>query len=227
MPLVLALLLLCACSSGSEYRRGTHVRPPSFHPAQDAPHTVGQPGHLQPRTDYPRSPHTRVLPQTPGTARQPGLWAGGGDVTVIDPKEITVLGVELLLPPEMYDGEAGDAGPTILCAKHWNAVLATDAAKWLREMKDDAARRCLVALMNEACVDLPELVHEGIDKPAGIVSLEMRRRHPEMKRRAEAFTDMMCRDVRTAGFYIARFKNLVEQYQDTAVRDMLGRSNDR
>jgi hypothetical protein len=47
------------------------ARPPAFNPAQDAPHTVGQPGHLAPEP-LPRSPHKRVLPPERG----PGIWAG-------------------------------------------------------------------------------------------------------------------------------------------------------
>lgn len=44
---------------------------PAFNPVQDAPHTVGQPGHLAPEP-LPRSPHKRVLPPEKG----PGIWAG-------------------------------------------------------------------------------------------------------------------------------------------------------
>jgi hypothetical protein len=73
--LAVAVLMLagCAATGGGEYRRGTPapVAPP-FNPATDAPHTVGQPGHLRPQT-LPRSPHTRELPP-PGD--WPGLYSG-------------------------------------------------------------------------------------------------------------------------------------------------------
>lgn len=46
-------------------------RPPPFNPAMDAPHTMGQSGHLAPEP-LPRSPHKQVLPPQAG----PGIWAG-------------------------------------------------------------------------------------------------------------------------------------------------------
>jgi hypothetical protein len=66
------MLFLSACAAGPEYHQGAYrPAPPMFVPSQDAPHTVGQPGHLRPQKDYPKSPHKRPLPPT----REPGIWA--------------------------------------------------------------------------------------------------------------------------------------------------------
>jgi hypothetical protein len=53
---LLFVLLLTGCSSSTPLRRGTPVAPPTFRPAEDAPHTVGQPGHVRQPQSYPRSP---------------------------------------------------------------------------------------------------------------------------------------------------------------------------
>lgn len=81
----LALLLALACAGPeripSTYAQGAPMppRPPPFNPAQDAPHTVGQPGHLAPPVrPQPNPVPGRVLPQTPETRREPGIWASDG-----------------------------------------------------------------------------------------------------------------------------------------------------
>lgn len=74
---------LAGCSSTpdapSQYERGTYRPPPrapTFEPNHDAPHTTGQPGHLRPMPQVEPGPRPkRLLPQTPETARQPGIWA--------------------------------------------------------------------------------------------------------------------------------------------------------
>lgn len=121
------------------------------------------------------------------------------DVPEVDPKEFTILGVVLPLPPEAYEGKPADIQPAMECAKHWNKVLGTAAAKWVHDLKDDAVRRCLVAFMNGVCATLPDALQEHIMKPAGVVSLDVRKYTPEMTRRADAFIDLMCRDARTIG----------------------------
>jgi hypothetical protein len=114
MHRLLPLLLLAACSSTPdvppEYRQGVYrPAPPVFNPAQDAPHTVGQPGHLRQPQEYPKSPHKRELPPT----KEPGLWAGDGEqasIGIDTERGPVVLGVPLAVfdPPapanldEMY-----------------------------------------------------------------------------------------------------------------------------
>jgi hypothetical protein len=159
----------------------------------------------------------RYLPPT----REPGIWAADdNDVTEVDPKEFTLLGVVLPLPPEAYKGKPADIQPAIDCTRHWNKVLATDAAKWVHDVKDDAVRRCLAAMMNEACMSLPEAAHEQM-KSAGVISIALEKDLPARRRRAEAFVDLMCRDARTIGFYIDRLIKLVPSYQEVAIRDIV------
>ena len=72
IPLLL-LALSCASPEHGELHKGTYrppARAPAFSPAEDAPHTTGQPGHIRQRPE--RSPHKRVLP--PST--ESGLWSG-------------------------------------------------------------------------------------------------------------------------------------------------------
>jgi hypothetical protein len=72
-----------ACVSSQEaptvYGQGIvrPVRPPTFRPVDDAPHKTGQPGHVPGVrvAPEPQPKPTRLLPQTPETARQPGIWA--------------------------------------------------------------------------------------------------------------------------------------------------------
>lgn len=189
--------------------------PAPFNPALDAPHTIGQPGHLDP-VAYSKSPYGRVLPETPETRREPGIWAGKESVTVIDPQALTLLGV--VLPIFANEDGVGDAGPTMLCAKHWNMALATDVAKWVHEIKDQAVRGCLAALMHEECAKVPELMNDFL-KSHGIVDMNARKMLPEVLRRAEAFTDMMCREARSTGFYADRFRKLVPIYHGLVARE--------
>lgn len=217
------LLLSLACSTpGPVYERGTFTPPPPA-PTRPGiglpqPHMPGQ--HVRPKVE-PNPRPKRHLPPTPGGG--PGIWAMDDDVPEVDPKEFTILGVVLPLPPEAYEGKPADIQPAMECAKHWNKVLGTAAAKWVHDLKDDAVRRCLVAFMNGVCATLPDALQEHIMKPAGVVSLDVRKYTPEMTRRADAFIDLMCRDARTIGFYIDRFKKLAPDYYEVAFRDALGR----
>ncbi len=73
------VLLLVGCSAPNarrEFRQGAGVpvEAPEFDPAFDAPITTGQPGFATSRPE--RSTHTRVLPETPQSRREAGIWAG-------------------------------------------------------------------------------------------------------------------------------------------------------
>lgn len=87
--LILLFLTACATSAPSRYEQGAfRPAPPVFVPSQDAPHTVGQPGYVTPPASQPeRSPHTRVLPETPETRREPGLWAGDEPKATVDDED--------------------------------------------------------------------------------------------------------------------------------------------
>lgn len=100
----LAVLLAgCAATPPTQYAQGVPVAPraPSFSPTLDAPITVGQPGYVGPAENLPRSPHGRVLPQTPETQREPGLWVGDqprGSFSPWSDREPIIVGVVLPEP---------------------------------------------------------------------------------------------------------------------------------
>lgn len=142
------LLLLASCTSGpSEFHRGTMVAPPPApaRPGVGAP-IRGQPG--EPHA-YPRSPYTRVLPETPDSLREDGLWSGGGPVASTSPLA-PVLGV-IVPTPQNYES---DSDPNAFCAalvEHGGD--ATPAfARALRALGDDA-KRCFVARAMVACME--------------------------------------------------------------------------
>jgi hypothetical protein len=73
--LLSAVVAITACTSpeSSEFHKGTLTRPP---PAPAARPGVGAPMYGQPGPQmHPRSPHGRVLPETPETRKGPGIWA--------------------------------------------------------------------------------------------------------------------------------------------------------
>lgn len=75
LPLLAALAL--GCSSGTQYERGayaTPVRAPTFSPAEDAPHTRGQPGYVNGQR-VQRSPNRRYVEPS----REPQMMAADGD----------------------------------------------------------------------------------------------------------------------------------------------------
>lgn len=69
-------------------------RAPAFNPAEDAPHTYGRP-----EQGYPRSPYTRILPQTKETRQEDGLWSAEAPVAAI-PDKFTILKIPLPYPQE-------------------------------------------------------------------------------------------------------------------------------
>lgn len=75
LPLIAALAL--GCSSGTQYERGAYtppVRAPTFSPAEDAPHTRGQPGYINGQR-VERSPNKRYVEPS----REPQMMAADGD----------------------------------------------------------------------------------------------------------------------------------------------------
>jgi len=92
MPLLLLILLLSACAANQS---AFPVAPP-FSPVLDAPVTVGQPGYVGELERAPRSPHKRVLPQTPETRKEAGIWAANAPSQT----EPVLLGVRLPVPPD-------------------------------------------------------------------------------------------------------------------------------
>lgn len=77
LPIAAFALHMAGCSSSSQYERGAYtppVRAPTFTPAEDAPHTRGQPGYVNgQRVD--RSPNRRYVEPS----REPQMMAADGD----------------------------------------------------------------------------------------------------------------------------------------------------
>lgn len=82
LPRLTALALVCllpaACAAPTQYERGAYVvRPPpasTFNPAEDAPHTAGQPGYIDGRR-VERSPNKRYV----SPSAEPQMMAADGD----------------------------------------------------------------------------------------------------------------------------------------------------
>lgn len=163
MRSILFALLLTSCASGpSEFHKGaTPTRAPSFNPTTDAPHTVGHPGHLRPEA-LPRSPHTRVLPQTPETHAQPGLWAtkASADEAHDPPEWMTRPPIALgwHIPLLMNDREEylNDVFqyPIRRCAAMIDEVVRTVIPHDELAALSGDERRCVVALLNSHCLML-------------------------------------------------------------------------
>lgn len=156
------LLVACAPSAPSQYEQGAYrppVRAPVFNPATGAPHTVGQPGHLDPNA-YPRSPYTRVLPETPETRREPGIWAANPPRTSVKPpkwedREPVVLGIEL---PEPDDSSEAFRMQNRICAEIFarfdERYMKGAASTW-----GDVQRRCFVAFVYAECAQREKKWH--------------------------------------------------------------------
>lgn len=144
MKYALFLLLLSCGAPGHEYMRGTMVAPPPapVRPGVGAP-IRGQPG--EPHA-YPRSPHTRVLPETPETRHGPGIWAA--DVTARgerdddhpneQPGRPQIFGIPLPIDtPEIAQASQACADDMRFAALH----TKQDIEKWPRPQRACAAMR--------------------------------------------------------------------------------------
>jgi hypothetical protein len=94
----LAVALMCcafACAAPETprtLRRGaTAPAPAPVRPGVGAP-VVGQPGYVGPLEELSKSPHGRVLPETPRTRREPGIWATASE----DLRVAEIIGEDLL-----------------------------------------------------------------------------------------------------------------------------------
>lgn len=148
------LFLACATSTLTEYQQGAYrPSPPAFNPTTDAPHTVGQPGHIRAPQDYPRSPHKRPLPPT----KEPGIWAADGTAKPI--------AVRLVLAGEPFAVLAyGEEDHSYLVAKSCedsvNRVLASaPALNTAVRALSEAERRCFAATVYHECVSFRAASH--------------------------------------------------------------------
>lgn len=142
MVLRLAPLLLVLGCAGSQ---SAFPLPPAFSPVEDAPITVGHPGYVTPEPE--RSPHKRVLPETPRTRREPGIWASDSSEPV---GTLSVLGIPL--PGPKLGGE--DDAAAKWCATSMALALhdrADVASRLISRTARD--RKCVVLDVYAACLD--------------------------------------------------------------------------
>jgi hypothetical protein len=143
----------CGHTSGGAYNQGVPVTPraPVFSPAQDAPHTIGMPG-TQPRrvSVEPNPKPTRVLPQTPETMRQPGIWASETPEFPHDSPNLRLLGFVMPAPDDI--GTMDDLHAPMLCASPMDvATRAVDSGGLIGSLSP-RERACLAAQLFTACL---------------------------------------------------------------------------
>lgn len=135
MRYFLLLLLLSACSSAPKrhvyYCDGVETCPPEAftHPGY-TPAGAGLPEYLPTEEvpKAPRSPHKRLLPETPKTRREAGIWAGDiARASINDPAPpVSVLGVNIPHHPDVKT--AGDAYSATACAMSINLAAQNDTS---------------------------------------------------------------------------------------------------
>lgn len=134
------LLLLCGCAG----MQGIPMAPsaPAFSPVEDAPITIGQPGYVGHEPE--RSPHKRMLNQTPETMREPGIWAGDAPDTQIH----SALGVALPAADNPGIESAANA-----CSQMYMEVFheIPDLAKEALRLTEEQ-RACLVMVLVDECM---------------------------------------------------------------------------
>lgn len=134
------------------YQQGIPMAPraPAFNPMADAPHTVGQPGHVA-REHVPRTASTRILPETPETRREAGIWASGLPTAKEEwPVFPSILGVPLPLPVGAKTND--ERYYARKCGRHMHRLADAESPD-AGDAFSEAARRCLAARLYRACMD--------------------------------------------------------------------------
>ncbi len=155
--LCLAVLMGCASTTPerSELHRGTFAPPP---PAPARP-GVGLPTYdpqVNPLPPQPNPKPARLLPQTPETARQPGIWATKSPEqeeyerwSADREREPLVLGVHLRYPPGTIHEE--ESRPTNLCAAKIDRLLRVLMSPDQISKLNPKERTCLAYRMYGLC----------------------------------------------------------------------------
>lgn len=113
------VVLMAACASGpAEYQRGTFAPAPApVRPGVGAP--IYDP-HVKPLPPQSQPKPMRVLPETPQTRREPGVWASSSGEPAWWTKRDPVL-LDTVLPYPTIEAER-DTWTTRLCAARADAV---------------------------------------------------------------------------------------------------------
>lgn len=153
LPLLALLLLACGTTAPHIYRQGIPVAPsaPAFNPITDSPVTTGQPGYVGPVESLPRSPHGRVLPETPATRKEAGLWAGDrpqASSRAGEPKP-EILDIGLPMPPNAKTN--ADKNTALYCAGGMDRAARRSGLHMPAMKLDPAVRECLSARLYLNC----------------------------------------------------------------------------
>jgi hypothetical protein len=155
MRFVLLLMMCLGCSAGAPttYNQGAFRSPPrapAFSPTTDAPHTVGQPGHLKPIPQMEPGPKPkRLLPPQIG----PGVWASDEpDPGHVEPR---LFGVLMPVPSDVTDYDRKAVYKCIFVMSDF-AIRATggtaDAMTARLEKYADRERGCIAATLYATCL---------------------------------------------------------------------------
>lgn len=202
LPFLLVLLTGCGTARPTQYAQGIPTAPPAptFNPAWDAPHTVGQPGYVGPVENIPRSPHTRTLPETPTTRKEAGLWSGESEgdtrAALSTPKDSDprVLGV----PLPILEGKRGPyMAPVRECADELMGHIMGHPKFTDLTSLSPAQLRCFVARVHETCLKKKMQDAEIPVHPSQILANADRRAHVGYSLSAAfQFRKAACRGVR-------------------------------
>lgn len=141
------LLVSCATPARRELRDGPMVQPaPTFVTPGYTPAGAGLPEYM-PAAEAPtaeRSPHRRVLPETPASRRGPGIWAGDEPVEDLTPPRI--LGVPLLTPDDPKVRAMARR-----CEQQMDYALVREAHDHEARNLELTVRACLAAKLYQHC----------------------------------------------------------------------------
>jgi hypothetical protein len=147
----LLLVLLAGCAGPHrEFRDGAPVRAPIVEPRTDyTPAGAGLPEYWgQPVESVERSPHARVLPQTPETMRGPGIWAAKDPEPGV-PGDPLIRGVRLPFPPDAETDQ--EKWPTFSCAVVASGVLNQPQYLLPFLRLTERQQKCIVAQIYHRC----------------------------------------------------------------------------
>lgn len=146
---VLAMSAAFACATPTPYMDGVPIRPESVRtvPGYTPPGT-GLPEYMpMPQAPvYPRSPHKRYLPPTPGGG--PGIWASDEPRASLAPAPIEVSGVPIWVPDEQAPNDARLCASAVTWAADWDGGRLK---LLLAQMKDDE-RACAIIAAWRTCM---------------------------------------------------------------------------
>lgn len=181
-------MLLGGCAGPHrEFRDGAPVRAPVVEPRTAyTPAGAGLPEYWgQPVEAVERSPHARVLPQTPETRREDGIWAGGRR----PPEDSVLLGFPLPVPDDASDLAKA---VTRQCARDMTDAMTRAGVLLIAQTLDGTHRRCLGARLFEHCMSFARSVVTEIESTSAERFEEARKTAQQMDRFAKDYSARAC-----------------------------------